>query len=94
MADSIASLGVPYLFVRGNHDATSATDTALLDRLSRIPNVGLLQRNPELYQKVSMAGVSFGGFNDQRFYGDDDPRVREGILLAINGVAAGLRNSG
>ncbi len=26
--------------------------------------------------------------------GDDDPRVREGILLAINGVAAGLRNSG
>ena len=25
---------------------------------------------------------------------DDDPRVREGILLAINGVAAGLRNSG
>lgn len=72
--DSIASLGVPYLFVRGNHDATSATDTALLDRLSRIPNVALLQRNPELYQKVSMAGVSFGGFNDQRFYGDDDPR--------------------
>ena len=26
--------------------------------------------------------------------GDDDPRVREGILVAINGVAAGLRNSG
>lgn len=26
--------------------------------------------------------------------GDDDPRVREAILVAINGVAAGLRNSG
>ncbi len=26
--------------------------------------------------------------------GDDDPRVSNGILLAINGVAAGLRNSG
>ena len=26
--------------------------------------------------------------------GTHDPRVREGILLAINGVAAGLRNSG
>ena len=30
----IESVGVPYLFVRGNHDATSATDTALLDRLA------------------------------------------------------------
>jgi phosphoenolpyruvate carboxylase len=30
----------------------------------------------------------------RRRNGDDDPRVREGILLAINGVAAGLRNSG
>ena len=26
--------------------------------------------------------------------GDTDPRVAEGILLALNGVAAGLRNSG
>ena len=30
----------------------------------------------------------------RRRSGDDDPRVREGILLTINGVAAGLRNSG
>jgi phosphoenolpyruvate carboxylase len=30
----------------------------------------------------------------RRRAGDDDPRVREGILLALNGVAAGLRNSG
>lgn len=30
----------------------------------------------------------------RRRSGDDDPRVRNGILLAINGVAAGLRNSG
>ena len=30
----------------------------------------------------------------RRRAGDDDPLVREGILLAINGVAAGLRNSG
>ena len=37
----IESVGVPYLFVRGNHDATSATDTALLDRLGARP-----QRHP------------------------------------------------
>jgi len=30
----------------------------------------------------------------RRRAGDDDPRVREGILLTLNGVAAGLRNSG
>ncbi|RZJ30505.1 MAG: phosphoenolpyruvate carboxylase [Brevundimonas sp.] len=30
----------------------------------------------------------------RRRAGDDDPRVRGGILLALNGVAAGLRNSG
>lgn len=30
----------------------------------------------------------------RRRAGDDDPRVRAGILLTINGVAAGLRNSG
>ena len=26
--------------------------------------------------------------------GDEDPRVREGILLTMNGIATGLRNSG
>ena len=30
----------------------------------------------------------------RRRAGDDDPLVREGILLTLNGVAAGLRNSG
>ncbi|RYG07123.1 MAG: phosphoenolpyruvate carboxylase, partial [Caulobacteraceae bacterium] len=30
----------------------------------------------------------------RRRAGDDDPLVREGILLAVNGIAAGLRNSG
>ena len=30
----------------------------------------------------------------RRRAGDNDPRVSNGILLAINGVAAGLRNSG
>ena len=42
----IESLGVPYLFVRGNHDASAAGDTALLDRLAKVPNVVLLAAQP------------------------------------------------
>ena len=41
MFAGIASLPVPYLFTRGNHDATSATDTAILDRMAAHP-----QRRP------------------------------------------------
>ena len=37
MFAGIASLPVPYLFTRGNHDATSATDRAILDRMAAHP---------------------------------------------------------
>ncbi len=66
----IESLGVPYLFVRGNHDATSATDTALLDRLADVPNVILLQSGTGDYTEVEVAGVRVAGFNDPRWFGD------------------------
>ncbi|WP_052590060.1 metallophosphoesterase family protein [Luteipulveratus mongoliensis] len=69
---SIAQLGVPYIFVKGNHDATSATDRALLDRLAAIPNVVLLEPKNGQYQQVSVDGVTIGGFNDPRYYGDSD----------------------
>ena len=49
----IESVGVPYLFVRGNHDATSATDTSVLDRMSRIPNVVLLEPPTGGYTEVT-----------------------------------------
>lgn len=73
---SISQLGVPYLFVKGNHDGSSAGDHALLDRLGRIRNVVVLQPGAGDYRKVTLAGVSFGGFNDPRFYGDGDPKDR------------------
>jgi predicted phosphodiesterase/hypothetical membrane protein len=66
----IASVGVPYLFVRGNHDANSPTDTALLDRLARIPNVTLLQDAAGDYTEVTVHGVRITGFNDPRWFGD------------------------
>ncbi|MBM6401870.1 DUF998 domain-containing protein [Phycicoccus sonneratiae] len=68
--DGIESVGVPYLFVRGNHDATSATDTAVLDRMARIPNVTLLQPAEGGYREVTVGGVTIAGFNDPRWFGD------------------------
>lgn len=66
----IASLQVPYLFVRGNHDATSATDTAVLTRMAQIPNVVLLQTPDGGYDEVAIGGVRIAGFNDPRWFGD------------------------
>lgn len=64
----IESLGVPYIFVRGNHDAVSAGDEAVLRRLSRIPNVLLLEPTAGELVRVDVNGVSVSGFNDVRYY--------------------------
>ena len=71
----IASLGVPYFFVRGNHDATSSTDTALLDRLARIPNVVLLQPTSASFTEAQLHGIRIRGVNDTRWFGDDGKRT-------------------
>jgi predicted phosphodiesterase len=68
----IESLGVPYLFVKGNHDARSESDRELLDRLARVPNVVLLQPSPQSYTVQSIGGVRIAGFNDPRWFGDDN----------------------
>ena len=68
----IASLGVPYLFTKGNHDAQSATDSALLARLAKEPNVVLLQPKPDEYTVQSINGIRIAGFNDPRWFGDDN----------------------
>lgn len=77
MFAGIASLPVPYLFVRGNHDASSATDETMLQRMSSLPNVVLLQPNSETYTVVDAGGLRIGGFNDPRWFGDDGKRSRE-----------------
>jgi len=70
--NAIQDLGVPYVFVRGNHDASSADDQALLQRMARIPNVVLLQPKPDEYTQATVNGISIAGFNDPRFFGDDN----------------------
>jgi predicted phosphodiesterase len=68
----IESLGVPYVFVRGNHDANSVGDEALLERLARVPNVVLLQPDQKTYTELTVGGVRIAGFNDPRWFGDDN----------------------
>jgi len=68
----IKSLGVPYLFVRGNHDARFATDDALLSRMAKVPNVVLLEPDPDQYTVQSVAGIRIAGFDDPRWFGDDN----------------------
>ncbi len=88
----IESVGVPYLFARGNHDATSATDTAVLDRLAEIPNVVLLEDGAGDYTEVVAGGVRISGFNDPRWFGDSGKGspakqvpAREAYLAAFTG---------
>ncbi|MEX1909426.1 metallophosphoesterase [Janibacter sp. Y6] len=68
----IESLGVPYVFVRGNHDATSADDTALLDALSTVDDVVLPDPGDGSYALADVGGVRIAGFGDPRYYGDAD----------------------
>ncbi|XVX19947.1 metallophosphoesterase family protein [Actinomycetota bacterium] len=70
----IASLGVPYLFVSGNHDTTSADDNTVRQRLARIGNVVVLQPDSQNYREVEMGGLRLAGFNDPRWFGDDGKR--------------------
>ncbi|GAA2738081.1 metallophosphoesterase [Pedococcus aerophilus] len=70
--DGIRSLDVPYVFVKGNHDARSASDTELLRALAKIPNVVLLQPDDDTYTVQSIGGIRIAGFNDPRWFGDDN----------------------
>ncbi len=88
----IEALGVPYLFVGGNHDFTSPSDRALLARLARVPNVVLLQPGTGAYTRYTMKGLRITGFNDPRFFGDDalnTARKQQPAIEAYNAALTG-----
>ena len=65
------------------------------------PARALLDRNPELAAHIRYRRPYIEALNHLQIEliarhreGDDDPQVREGILLTMNGIATGLRNSG
>jgi predicted phosphodiesterase len=68
----IASLGVPYLFIKGNHDSSSPQSLELSSRLSAIDNVVLLQPDSNGYLEATINGTTIAGFNDPRYYGDSN----------------------
>jgi len=72
---AIRDLRVPYIFVRGNHDASSLADQRLLERMAAIPNVVLLEPTPQTYTELGVNGVVLAGFNDPRFFGDDSKDI-------------------
>jgi len=67
---AIEDLGVPYVFVRGNHDALNATDESLLRRLEQVPNVILLEPTAGDYVEADVAGVRIAGLNDWRYFAE------------------------
>lgn len=86
--EGIESLGVPYLFVRGNHDAVSATDERLLRRMALVPNVVLLEPTAGELQVVSVHGVTITGVNDVRYFNQRSEDFGEGQA----GLAASFRD--
>lgn len=70
MYAAIEDLEVPYLFVRGNHDATGPEDEAVLRRLEQIPNVILLEPTAGEYIEANVSGVRLTGLNDWRYFAE------------------------
>ncbi|HYO20618.1 MAG TPA: hypothetical protein VES02_18340, partial [Dermatophilaceae bacterium] len=43
-----------------------------LERMAKIPNVVLLEPTPRTYTEAGVNGLVISGFNDPRYFGDDD----------------------
>jgi predicted phosphodiesterase/hypothetical membrane protein len=92
LRQGIAELGVPYLFVRGNHDARSELDYGVVDAIASVPNAIVLQPAPDRYTEVDIGGLRIAGFNDPRFFGDEgagsaekQQPAREQFVAAFDG---------
>lgn len=84
--ESIARLPVPYIFVLGNHDKHSLYDTTLIERLSAIPNVVILQPGIDQFQVAHFGDLTIAGVNDfMRWYGDDnkDNAAKQGPVAEL-----------
>ena len=90
--EGIASLEVPYVFVRGNHDARSELDYGVVDAIASVPNAYVLQPSPNRYTELEIGGLRIAGFNDPRWFGDSgsgsaekQQPARERFIAAFEG---------
>jgi predicted MPP superfamily phosphohydrolase len=89
LAGQIADLGVPYVFVKGNHDSTG-----IADAVSRQPNATVLTADGG---PVEIAGLTFAGMADPRFTPDKttgDDHADHLVPEAAAEFAAKLRADG
>src|SRR5580698_342293 len=85
--------------VLGAIEAEFARTSEALQAIRR--HATLADRNPDLAAHIRYRRPYLEALNHLQIEmiarhreGDDDPQVREGILLTMNGIATGLRNSG
>lgn len=91
--EGIESLGVPYIYVRGNHDGAQARDEGVLERMAQVPNVLLVEPTEGELQQISVNGVTITGFNDTRYfnqrsgdYGGDQTALAQRFREATAGL--------
>jgi phosphoenolpyruvate carboxylase len=73
-----------------------------VDEVSRVTNRGLLGSNPVLARTLEVRNIYLDPINymqvslleRSRRLGTDDPELQRALLLTVNGIAAGMRNTG
>lgn len=76
--DPVGSLGVPYVFVRGNHDSYHTAEV-----LEGFDNVRVLDGGT-----VTLEGLVFAGFGDPRFTPDKTTRTKDGDVATATALFA------
>ena len=68
---SLARLTIPVLIILGNHDKQGPRDDSVARYLANTPNVTLMQSGND-YEFRNFGPITVGGFDDPRYFGDDN----------------------
>lgn len=93
MKEGIASLGVPYFFVKGNHDNDAEVRQLESLQKSTVPNLEILGKANQL-TVMSYAGLVLAGAGDPRYYGDANDGVSAQEAAYGQAIRKTLKNNG